>query len=104
MRTCECCSSSGSDLPLRTCTEGALDLKGIFESFQDIIKSASAFPFSSIRPSRDSEGGPITTAVFKTINQDSRLSHLVIYLTTIFKDLEAIFFTKQTLYHVFNAL
>lgn len=72
---------SGSDLPLRTCTEGALDMKDIFESFQDIIKSASTFPFSCIRPSGDNKEGPTATAVFRTINQDikafpfSHLSH-----------------------------
>ena len=63
------------------CTEGALDMKDIFESFQGIIKSASAFPFSSIHPSGDGREDPRATVVFKTISQDikafpfSHLSH-----------------------------
>lgn len=71
------------------CAEGALDMKDIFESFQGISKSASAFPFSSIHPSGDGRGGPIATV------RTSRLSHLVVYLTTIFKDLQVIFFSQS---------
>lgn len=43
--------------PLRMLSEGALDMKDIYSSFQEITKCASAFPFSSIHPSDDSKEG-----------------------------------------------